>query len=34
MYDMLGRKIESPVFNEPYIILYDNGQRRKVVKVQ
>lgn len=34
MYDMLGRKIESPVFNEPYIILYDNGQRRKVIKVQ
>jgi len=34
MYDMLGRKIESPIANEPYIILYDNGQRRKVIKVQ
>jgi hypothetical protein len=34
MYDVLGRNIESPVFNEPYIILYDNGQRRKMVKVQ
>lgn len=34
IYDMLGRKIESPIPNEPYIILYDNGQRRKVIKVQ
>jgi hypothetical protein len=33
-YDMMGRQVEYMRPNEVYIILYSNGQRRKVMQVQ
>jgi len=33
-YDMMGRQVEYMRSNEVYIVLYSNGQRRKVMQVQ
>ena len=32
-YDMLGRPIEKVEDNVPYIFLYDNGKRKKIIKI-
>jgi hypothetical protein len=34
IYDMLGRPTQSVQDNIPYIFLYDNGQRKKIIKVK
>jgi hypothetical protein len=31
-YDMMGRQVDYMRSNEVYIVLYSNGQRRKVMK--
>jgi hypothetical protein len=33
-YDMMGRQVEYMRSNEVYIVLYSNGQRRKVMQLQ
>jgi len=33
-YDMMGRQVDYMRSNEVYIVLYSNGQRRKVMQVQ
>ena len=33
-YDMLGRPVNRVEDNIPYIFLYDNGQRKKIIKVK
>ena len=33
-YDMLGRPVDKVEDNIPYIFLYDNGQRKKIIKVK
>ena len=32
-YDMLGRPVEKVEDNVPYIFLYDNGKRKKIIKI-
>jgi hypothetical protein len=33
-YDMMGRQVDAIEPNKIYIIMYSNGQRRKVMQVQ
>jgi hypothetical protein len=33
-YDMLGRPVDKVEDNVPYILLYDNGQRKKIIKLK
>jgi hypothetical protein len=34
MYDMLGRPVDNVEDNIPYIFLYDNGQRKKIIRIK
>ncbi len=34
IWDMLGRPVDKVEDNIPYIFLYDNGQRKKIVKIK
>jgi hypothetical protein len=33
-YDMMGRQVDYMRYNEVYIVLYSNGERRKVMQIQ
>ena len=33
-YDMIGRKVEYMELDKPYIIIYNNGQRQKVIRTK
>ena len=33
-YDMIGRKVEYMEVDKPYIIIYNNGQRQKVIRTK
>ena len=33
-YDMIGRKVDYMEFDVPYIVIYSNGKRQKVVKIK
>jgi hypothetical protein len=33
-YDMIGRKVEYMEADKPYVIIYSNGKRQKVIKLK
>ena len=34
IYDILGRPVKNVELNVPYIFVYDNGQRKKIIKIK
>lgn len=34
VYDILGRPVKNVELNVPYIFVYDNGQRKKIIKIK